>query len=341
MIKQIKIHNYKCIDHAELDLNPMTIVTGLNSTGKSTLLQAVLLPESFDTQFGITGISQKFEVIQCKNINEDELQIEVCYTNGQKRLSLTATGRELSLNGAVNFRYGTNIYYLSANRFIADTAKAKNPGDNPVSPNGIDVFATYEVEKSRPVIDQLVKDDENGTMLSSQVNYWLNYILEQDIRLSTKTSDTKEYVAISYSSDGIEDITPSNLGTGVSYLAETLITCLRAQKNDIILIENPEIHLHPKAQSKVGEFLTFVVNAGIQVIVETHCEHMINRIRYEVYRHNLLDSNVRIFYKGKDTEPYNTISINANGQFCINGEENVEFPEGFFDATLKELIEME
>ena len=340
MIEKISISNYKCIDYAELELKPLTIVTGLNSTGKSTLLQAILLPEAFMMRNGILGISRDFNVTRCKYVDRNEIMVEIKYSAKSKCLKSYATKISIEGDDEVKILYGKRMFYLAANRIIGDSVGIKIPEEIAISPNGLDAFATYEMEKNTPVIDKLLKDEDSGRMLSAQVNYWLKEILDLNIKLSTSLTDTKQRVDISYTSDDIDNITPSNLGTGVTFLAEMLITCLRAKEGDIMLIENPEIHLHPKAQSKVGEFLAFVANAGIQVIVETHCENMINRIQYEVYSHQLTNTDVIIYYKEKSTTPYIPIALNKKGQYCINHEENVEFPEGFFDATLKELIEM-
>ena len=106
---------------------------------------------------------------------------------------------------------------------------------------------------------ELIKDDSSYT-LSAQVNYWLSYILDIPTELQTERR-LDDVVEVQYKSDGLGNISPFQLGAGVSYLTKMLIMCLRAKKNDVILIENPEIHLHPASQAKVGEFLAFIVLA--------------------------------------------------------------------------------
>lgn len=58
-----------------------------------------------------------------------------------------------------------------------------------------------------------------------------------------------------------------------------IITCLGSEKDSVIIIENPEIHLHPKAQSRLCDFLYFVSKAERQIFVETHSDHIFNGIR--------------------------------------------------------------
>ena len=93
--------------------------------------------------------------------------------------------------------------------------------------------------------------------------------------------------------------------------------------------------MHPAAQSKLGEFFAFIASAGIQLILETHCEHLLNRLRYEVYHERIDPDQLVIYYKGGIIEPFQVIHIRENGKY------DVAFPGGFFDATLTELLEIE
>ena len=110
--------------------------------------------------------------------------------------------------------------------------------------------------------------------------------------------------------------------------------CLRAKRGDILMIENPEIHLHPKAQSKLGEFLTIIANAGVQLIIETHSEHVINKIQYQIFSRNFDNEKLAIYYKENARDNFERVEINENGRY------SVDFPEGFFDASLGDLMEI-
>ena len=85
-------------------------------------------------------------------------------------------------------------------------------------------------------------------------------------------------------------VRPYHIGSGVSFAIGVLVSCLSAHPDDIVVIENPEIHLHPKAQSELTEFLCFVANAGIQVILATFLFYHSNNlelINYHLPRNNL------------------------------------------------------
>ena len=195
----------------------------------------------------------------------------------------------------------------------------------------------YYHNKRKPIETYLIKDDTSYT-LEYQVNYWINYItgisdLSIDIEKVTPT-----IVKNIFRING-DEFLPENLGTGLSHLFSILVICLSAKKNNIIIIENPEIHLHPKAQAKLGEFFAFIASKGIQLIIETHNDHILNKVAYEIFKGNLSKDDVIIHYFSL---PYKktTLYFNNRGSFVNKEGKETQFPEGFFDATLKEIFEI-
>lgn len=337
MINSLHIKGLKSIDDQVFEMSPLTIVTGLNSTGKSTLLQSVLLIARDNSNNGarfLADIQNRFEILRNKYTRPDEINISMTGDGGG--VYDLWINRQMSFGTSVKEDPGPvieqNFFYLSANR-IGPENMASISNDKICGLNGDALFGTYEKEKSKPLREELIKDGVSYT-LSTQVNYWLRHILGLPIELYT--NEVNQMTAeVKYKSDGIPDIMPSELGAGVSYLAKILILCLRAEAGDLVMIENPEIHLHPAAQSRLGEFLAFVAARGIQIIIETHCDNLINRVRYEVYAGRMAPSDVTIYYKEAITSPFIKIGIKRDGGY------DRDFPEGFFDATLSELIEMD
>ena len=330
MINRIYIDNYKCIELEDLEIKPLTIITGLNSTGKSSLLQSVLLAEQYDTD---NELSTKYEVIKCKYSNRNEVCIRTYWDSGNYKEFLVKENGIINSDCSNNINAASNrLYYLSANRIGSeDVVKLFN--SHSIGSKGERVFSTYEQEKMSIVDEKLRRYKESYT-LQHQVDYWLSYILGIKLRLRTEKI-SEENLNIKYDSDGLQNILPKNLGAGVSYLVKVLIMCLRANQGDVLLIESPEIHLHPSAQAKLGEFLSFITNAGIQAIVETHCEHLINRVQYAIYKKEIAYDSVLLLYKPGIIDNFKQISFNLDGKFAV------DFPEGFFDATLNELMEIE
>lgn len=95
------------------------------------------------------------------------------------------------------------------------------------------IVGSFEKEKSNPLMPELIKDDSSYT-LSAQVNYWLSYILDIPTELQTERR-LDDVVEVQYKSDGLGNISPFQLGAGVSYLTKMLIMCLRAKRMMLFL----------------------------------------------------------------------------------------------------------
>jgi predicted ATPase len=334
MIQKITIRNYKGLQDCTLDIHPLTILTGLNSTGKSSCFQGILTAlyhTSPNAEVVLEKYDFSFETLRNKAVNAKELSISVMCDNGQIYYSETSEF-EIYIINDTGIDLEKNLYYLCANRLGFSDMETISPKYH-VGIAGEFIFGTFEKEKSTPVEKALVKSTESET-LSFHLNWWLSYILNIKFEMHTE-SVTANKVKVVYKSDDIPQLSPQQLGVGVSYLAKILIMGLRAKKGDILMIENPEIHLHPAAQARLGEFFVYLVNAGIQLLIETHCEHLINRIQYEIYKKNISYEDVILYYKKSITSPFDAISFTESGKY------NKDFPEGFFDATLDNLLEME
>ncbi|MGB5989397.1 MAG: AAA family ATPase [Marinifilaceae bacterium] len=334
MYRGIKIKGFKSINDENIELRPLTILTGLNSTGKSTVLQSILLVSKFCSNMGsvlLRDIESSFIEIRNRYIKADTVSIELltdsenikCYISSESDLVTGVNPDDVELE--------KRLYYLSANRIGAEIF-VKMDDTSKVGINGEFLFATFESEKSNQISLEAIESIQSYT-LSSQLNYWLSHILDIKLELKTQTRSGNN-VEVNFKSEMFDNISPFQLGTGVSYLTKILIMCLRSKPGDTLMIENPEIHLHPAAQSRLGEFFAFIMKSGVQLIIETHCEHLINRLQYEVFKGKISKDDIIIMYREAIQSDFKKIEINKNGDFAT------DFPEGFFDATLDNLMEM-
>ncbi|NJO03887.1 MAG: DUF3696 domain-containing protein [Bacteroidia bacterium] len=130
-----------------------------------------------------------------------------------------------------------------------------------------------------------------------------------------------------------ENINPSNVGFGYSYILPVVVSGLVAQSGDILIIENPEAHLHPRAQSRLTKFLAKVASCGVQIFIETHSEHILNALRIAVIEDDIAISNQDLsvlYFHDKEDGYFTHIPIQADGKINI-------WPESFFDQNEKDL----
>lgn len=121
-----------------------------------------------------------------------------------------------------------------------------------------------------------------------------------------------------------------NLGFGYSYALPILVAGLMARPGEFLVVENPEAHLHPLAQSRIGEFLATVSATGVQVFVESHSEHVLNAFRLAVREGRVLPEALRVLYfRRDDLDPVIAIQVQPDGRIAA-------WPEGFFDQRLRD-----
>ena len=78
------------------------------------------------------------------------------------------------------------------------------------------------------------------------------------------------------------DLDLTSVGTGVSQLLPVIVMCLQAPVGALLLIEQPELHLNPKVQQRLADFLLAIASSGRHLIVETHSEYLISRLRLHI-----------------------------------------------------------
>lgn len=347
MIDELTIRGYKAIDNETLKFKNLTILTGVNSSGKSSVIQSLLMISAFTSnknmliQEFIKEYSD-FNTNRNRYTNAKEIFIELNTKNKKDTLRIKYhdnINKEITnINHSQICDYENNLFYISANR-IGQEELASYDENNKFGTNGKYVFGYFEQNKSNIINDELISKEADSFTLDSQVSFWLQYILDIDLRIVT-SKITASQVKVSFNSDGLENISPYNLGAGNSYVAKIIIMALCCRPGNLLIIENPEIHLHPKAQAKLGDFITFIASKNIQIILETHSEHIINKTRYNIYKKKFNNEDVIIHYKASTLEKFIPLLINQNGHFVNNKDSEIEFPNGFFDSTLDELLEI-
>ena len=143
------------------------------------------------------------------------------------------------------------------------------------------------------------------------------------------------------------DTTPAysaiNVGFGLSYALPIVVALLASERDSLLLIENPEAHLHEAAQSELGMMIARAAEAGIQVIVETHSNHVLNGIlmaskRFEEEDIGIDRNNVKLYYMKKAADGLQSVAEEVK----IVGDGKIDHqPEGFFtrqDADMTYLL---
>ncbi len=167
--------------------------------------------------------------------------------------------------------------------------------------------------------------------LEKAVFEWLGYMgVAENVSTSDKGKLGHEMKIITQGSLSDHDLT--HVGVGVSQVLPILVLSLLADEDSCLIFEQPELHLHPKVQTRLADFFSSMIYLKKQCIVESHSEYLINRLRYLIAISNKdeLSSKINIYFVEKDQDKsiYNKVIINRYGTIT-------NWPKGFFDENEK------
>jgi predicted ATPase len=121
------------------------------------------------------------------------------------------------------------------------------------------------------------------------------------------------------------------VGVGVSQVLPILVMGLLAPDNTLLLVEQPELHLHPRVQARLGDFFMGLTQCGKQCLIETHSENLISQLRVHIVEAGGQEkSNCLIYFVDQDEQGaarFNPVEISAQGNI-------LNWPDGFFDETM-------
>lgn len=172
--------------------------------------------------------------------------------------------------------------------------------------------------------------------LLNAVLEWINYMgISKNVQTLDKGKLGHE-LQVQLNGEGkFHDLT--NVGVGVSQVLPILVLTLLAEKNSTIIFEQPELHLHPKVQTKLADFFVTMIQLNKQCIIETHSEYLINRLRFKAVsseKDNITDNVIIYFVEQEEGKSkYRAIEINEYGVI-------EEWPKGFFDEHEKSATEI-
>lgn len=159
---------------------------------------------------------------------------------------------------------------------------------------------------------------------------WLQYLGVADKVESQDKGKLGHELKVSLSdSDHAHDLT--HVGVGVSQVLPILVMCLLAEEDSTLVFEQPELHLHPKVQSRLGDFFLSMALSNRQCLVETHSEYLIDRLRFRIASSPLndnLEKKTKIYFVEKPAQEtkFREVPINEYGAIS-------DWPKGFFDQS--------
>lgn len=358
MITSLAIRNFKCFLSLDLEFLPLTVLTGINGTGKSTVIQALLLTRQANEHradkvvqlngpYGLSlGEAQDVLHPDARRPNID-IRIGDHGTNhafsfdvpADRRLNLPIRHRpRLPLRGGLGGE-GMSFSYLNAERLgprdqlEVTAAEAGRVGIGTHGEYTAQALALHETVKVRPELLHPDTGDHGVTTLRTQVEMWASSII-RPIRITALWPPGITASLIRFQEPGLlsEQVRPANIGFGVSYALPIIVAALMLPPDGMLIVENPEAHLHPAGQSRLGQFLGRVAGSGAQVVVETHSDHVVNGLRLAAVEEGAVDAGDVIVHFFGESERDRPVPIKLTERAGLTS-----WPSGFFDQMEEDL----
>ncbi len=359
MLNFLRIQRFKSLNDAQFPLASLNLFSGLNGMGKSSLVQSLLLLRqsheknilfnkglllkgeyvSLGTGQDILTETAEKETIDFTLTWNNENPIHFTFNYDSKSdlqpLEIKKTRIHKSINNKSLF--SKNFQYLSADRispkssyevsdyYIRDLNSLGNHGEYTAH-----YIAEYGLVPLS--IEALKHPDSPSLSLLDNLDKWMSEI-SPGIRIHAELQPTMNVVSLNYAfqqgNEMTADFKPQNVGFGLTFALPVLTTILRSSPGDMVIIENPEAHLHPAGQSIIGKLCSIAAQNNVQLFIETHSDHFLNGVRVAIREQVISSHKVKIFYlERSSTSVHEALVINP--EIDEDGRIDV-WPKGFFD----------
>jgi predicted ATPase len=363
VINRLSLKNFKGFENEIFNFRPLNVLTGKNSAGKSTIIQSLLLAEraaqSNDKTVKLNGpysmeLGTVFDVFR-RGSTSQYIEIGISKNDCECNYKFLAGERFqddpfLTLQEAPAEPGAALLKQINPFEFIYLSAERLGPRDTlgiqsaNTSNMGLGCRGEYTAEvlknfeDDRNVVQDgmlFPEDGEPNRRLKRQVELWMSDIFGE-LRIDVGSVPSTNIRYLRFEMGPIvtsESERPSNIGFGISYTLPIILAGLVCRKGGLLIVENPESHLHPAAQAKVACYLGRLASLGTQVILETHSDHVLNGIRVGVARGDINPDATKFIFMTRHADQSIAVfspNIDRNGRLDA-------WPVDFFDEWDKAL----
>lgn len=364
MIQELRIEHFKCFDDQVIPFGNITVLTGNNGTGKSTVIQALLLLRQADDVGSLNSrIPLNGHLVNIGTASdalfvgsqEDTMSFSLVYSEFPEQIYswLLKYDKEAPHQHFMDCSFVAKtspnsgpfiprLTYLTAERWgprLTYPMSESPKEEMTVGASGeFTAHCLAEFGQDPITNPKLALPNEDGfinTTLLNQTQLWMRKLIpgvafnvESIVQADRVRLETKFYAETN------KYLRPTNVGFGISYSLPIIVSALMAENSSTLIIENPEAHLHPASQSQISQFLAKAASFGLQVIIETHSDHVLNGIRVAVKENIITEDKVGIlfFTRGAAFEGNTMIKPKIYKDGGID-----QWPEGFFDQLEQDL----
>ena len=363
MLEFIRIQRFKSLNDISFPLSSLNLFSGLNGMGKSSLIQTLLLlRQSYEKNTLIKkglllkgdyinlGVGQdiltehaELETIEFTLTWKDIKPLHFIFDYASKSDLQPTQSNSIEINSTKMSLFNKKFQYLAADRispksiyeisdyFINDLNSIGNHGEYSVH-----LLAEYGL---KPISIKALQHKKAVSLnLIENLDKWMAEI-SPGIRIHAEMQSAVNSASLSYAFEQGKEMTadfkPQNVGFGLTFVLPVMVALLRSQPNDMVIIENPEAHLHPGGQAILGRLCSIASQNGVQLFIETHSDHFLNGVRVAVKEGLISNELIKLFYIERSTKPHHSVTL-ISPEIDKNGKIS-SWPQGFFDEGDKQL----
>jgi predicted ATPase len=373
IIRNLLLKNFKCFETADIQLSHLNLLAGVNSMGKSSAIQSLLLlRQSFEQGMINKGISLNGDYVKI-GTGRDLLNHN---TDPAQGILIGIDAQDLTLRWDFEFRsdgdflplkqssgmnvteaerlLGVNLFkksfeYISAERIGPRTRHDKAYANSLYQKSNLGINGEYTIhylfengENVRVLNKSAMHENSESRSLLYQSQQWLSEI-SPGLRIKVDSYSNVDTLGIMFrlhENETSNEYRPHNVGFGISYILPVIVALLKAVPGDLVILENPEAHLHPSGQRKIGELIAKVSAGGVQVIAETHSDHVLNGVRLAAKNKVIAPDDVSLLFFSKNSKNQDSFVHEIITPKILDDGRLSFWPKGFFDEWDKALDEL-
>ena len=371
MLNQLDLSTFKCFELLRLPLAPLTVLCGANASGKSSVLQSIALlhqtmrDHEWSTRLMLNGSLTKLGTVTDVvdqltgsgsfdiGLTDQDITCRWKFSGDRQDMSLEVnrveTGdivhddpAELQFLLPVDAALASVSLVSRVRDFTYITAEREGPRETypledqhavrVVGPQGQNAVSVLYRGRDEHIATELMVEGVAPTLLHQLGARLASFFFGCAIDVQKVPNANAVTLGIRTSND-TGFLRPVHCGFGITQILPIIVATLSLTKGSIMLIENPEVHLHPAGQALMGQLLAEAAHAGIQTIVETHSDHVLNGIRRSVKSECILAEEVAIHFlrqRSPDAPQVLSPTLDSLGNIDV-------WPEGFFDQFDKDM----
>ncbi|NCC31072.1 MAG: DUF3696 domain-containing protein [Chloroflexia bacterium] len=359
MIRELRLQEFKCFADQRLPMANLTLLAGANAAGKSTVIQSLLLLRQSHLRRTLASgelllngplvnVGTALDAVREK-ADTNTVTFTLTEADGQSQQFAfeypRGAGDSYTLHGEKQdydperSLFAPRFNYLNAERIGPRLIYPMSEMIEDLVDVGIrGEYTAHCLERfgATPLINPqlILEEDSLSKLLFDQTRYRMRRIIP-DLDIDPRAITEADQMRVGFKTSTGRFLRPTNIGFGIIYTLPIVVAALLSPQDALLIVENPEAHLHPASQSRIGAFLAEVAAAGVQVLIETHSDHVLNGMRLAVRRGVLQTDQVSInFFRSADGATEVT-----HPQIYPDGGID-PWPSGFFDQLEQDLLEL-